>query len=634
MVDATLNSPERDVTATEVDPTTFAILLNRYFAITEEMTYAYERAAASPVIALARDFSCALYDRDARLVVMWDGTPIHVTGMHLVLQEMIAAFEGDIHDGDVLICNDSYSGNSHIGDLVMACPVFHEGEIRFWSVAKGHQLDTGAVIPTSMPHTAQNVWQEGTTIPPLRIFERGRRREDALRVFLRNLRFPELAEGDLLAQKGSVEVGRKRILEVIDQYGTDTVEHITREMLSYAERRTKGEIAQWPDGEYRGEAWIDSDGSSTTNIAVRARVRISGDEVEVDLSGSDPQVIGFLNSSVGNTMAAAVLPILCSISSDIPHNQGCLDCVTVNPGPRGTVTNPEWPASCAGCTCLSGDVIQESVWKALAHAIPSQAMAGVCKCAGVGFGTGIDRRDGEDKTYSGWASFFSGGGGGATQGQDGWPLVICYSSLGALRIPPIERQELLFPIRYDRLEIEPLANGAGQWVGGAGIRTEVRACGGTVEHFVFGEGADNPPFGVLGGQAGVGGGHYKEIGDSGQREFYSAKGHVSLEDGERWVCVSSGGGGYGDPLQREPQLVADDVRDELVPPEAARDVYGVALVRDGHHVRVDEEKTEALRAELAAAREEMAVVTPAHPGAGAWYERVRDADATYVLDRP
>lgn len=627
--------PPGGSTATaNVDPTTFAILLNRYFAITEEMTYAYERAAASPVIALARDFSCALFDSHARLVVMWDGTPIHVTGMHLVLEEMIAAFEGEVQDGDIIICNDSYSGNSHIGDLVMAGPVFYDGDIKFWAVAKGHQLDTGAIIPTSMPHTAQNVWQEGTTIPPLRIFEGGKRREDALSVFLRNVRYPDLAEGDLLAQKGCVEVGKKRILEVIEQYGADDVEAITNEMLSYAERRTRGEIAQWPDGEYRGEAWIDSDGSSTTDIAIRARVTISGDEVSVDLGESDPQVIGFLNSSVGNTMAAAVLPILCSISSDIPHNQGCLDCVKVDPGPSGTLTNPMWPASCAGCTCLSGDVIQEAVWKALTQAIPDMIMSGSCKCAGVGFGTGIDRRGDEEKTYSGWASFFSGGGGGATKGLDGWPLIICYSSLGALRIPSLERQELLFPIRYDHLEIEPLAAGAGQWVGGAGIRTEVRAAGGTVENFVFGEGATNPPFGALGGHPGVGGGHYKEVGDTGRREYYSAKGHVSLEEDERWICVSSGGGGYGDPLDRDPQLVADDVRDGLLSLESAEGLYGVVVSLENYHAQVDEDKTAKLRDERRDAQGDVAVVTPTEPNAGSWYEVTRGVDDTFVLDRP
>ena len=214
----TAKTTERSLSS-GIDPTTFSVLNNRYFTTVEEMTYVYERAAASPVIALARDFSCAIYSADGRLVAMWDGTPMHVTGMHVVIRRMIEAFDGDIADGDIIVCNDSYSGNSHIGDLVMMSPVFAGDTLMFWTVAKGHQLDTGAIIPTSMPHTAENVWQEGMTVPPLRIYERGRRREDVTRLLFRNLRFPELAEGDLLAQKGSVEVGKKRLLEIVGQYG-------------------------------------------------------------------------------------------------------------------------------------------------------------------------------------------------------------------------------------------------------------------------------------------------------------------------------------------------------------------------------------------------------------------------------
>ena len=303
----------------------------------------------------------------------------------------------------------------------------------------------------------------------------------------------------------------------------------------------------------------------------------------------------------------------------------------MDPGPPGTITNPEWPASCAGCTCLSGDVIQETVWRALAHAIPDKIVAGVCKCSGIGFGYGEDRRTGESKEFSGLASFSSGGGGGASRGRDGWPLLICYSSLGALRIPPTEVLERLFPVLYESLEIEPDAAGAGQWIGGPGIRTSLRAYGGTLEHFVFGEGADNPPFGALGGQFGVGGGQYKENPETGAREFYSSKAHVDLRDGERWVCVSSGGGGYGDPLERDPQLVCDNVKDGIVSPTAAEDLFGVVIDDRGH---CDEHATADRRAAIRQRREPPQVVVPNEPGAATWVELNMRAGERLVVDRP
>src|SRR5262245_26097857 len=186
-----------DEAAREIDPITFSVILNRFKTIAEEMTLTLEYTAWTSILALARDFSCALYDGQARQVCMMDALPVHTNSLHVVLEEIARVFEGKIYDGDVIACNDPYSGNTHVGDFVTACPVFYKGKLLFWSVTKGHQLDCGAYIPTSTPATAKDVWQEGLTIPPIKFYEKGSPREDVIRLYLANVRWKEWLYGDL-----------------------------------------------------------------------------------------------------------------------------------------------------------------------------------------------------------------------------------------------------------------------------------------------------------------------------------------------------------------------------------------------------------------------------------------------------
>ena len=198
---------------TPVDPITFSVILSRLDNIANEMTLTLERSAWTSILALARDYSCAIYDWQARQIAMKDGLPMHTTSLHIVLSEIVRTFEGNIYEGDVIACNDPYRGNTHVGDLVTACPIFWEGELLFWAVTKGHQLDCGAFIPTSVTSASRDVWQEGLTIPPVKLYERGEPREDVLDFYLSNVRYRELLSGDLYAQLGSIWKGEERLLE-------------------------------------------------------------------------------------------------------------------------------------------------------------------------------------------------------------------------------------------------------------------------------------------------------------------------------------------------------------------------------------------------------------------------------------
>src|SRR5215831_558929 len=210
------------------------------------MTLTLEYTAWTSILALARDFSCALYDGQARQVCMMDALPVHTNSLHVVLEEIARVFEGKIYDGDVIACNDPYSGNTHVGDFVTACPVFYKGKLLFWSVTKGHQLDCGAYIPTSTPATAKDVWQEGLTIPPIKFYEKGNPREDVIRLYLANVRWKEWLYGDLMAQLGSIWTGKKRLLELVQQYGIDELERYIQAIFDYADRRMAVEIRSMP----------------------------------------------------------------------------------------------------------------------------------------------------------------------------------------------------------------------------------------------------------------------------------------------------------------------------------------------------------------------------------------------------
>jgi N-methylhydantoinase B len=607
------------------DPITFSVILNRFNTIAREMTLTLEYSAWTTILAVARDFSCAIYDKHARQVCMLDGLPVHTNSLHCVLQAIASQFENDIYDGDVIVCNDPYSGNTHVADFVTACPIFYKGEHLFWSVTKGHQLDCGAYLPTSIAATAKDVWQEGIAIPPLKLYEKGAPRKDVVRLYLANMRWKEWLKGDLMAQLGSIWTGRRRLLELVDEYGMENVQHYVQMILDYADKRMAAEIRAMPKGTYVGETWVDSDGQGNRDLLIKAAVTIKDEQIEVDFKGSAQQSDGAANASYGVLQAAAGVPILCSIDPDIPHNEGCLRHINAK-APSGTICLAEYPHSTAMATIVPGDAMQDAVWKALAHAVPDRVAAGYARMNCAPFLAGVDNRDGKKQPWG--AMFFNGaGGGGACSGADGWPLIMTTAGMGGLKILNVEMSELHHPVLIESMEIEPESMGHGKSIGGPGIRIVVRPVDGPMECHLFGDGQENPPHGVAGGTPGIGGGNYKEERRTGKRTYYSTNGNLEVSDGEVWVGVSSGGGGYGCAWERDPELVAENVRDGFFSSETARSIYRVAL---NPAFSIDIKTTEHLRA--SAKNLQKHAVTPNTPSASSWRTSVmRDGDE-YLLD--
>jgi N-methylhydantoinase B len=606
------------------DPITFSVILNRFNRIVTEMTITLERSAWTPILALCKDFSCAIFDASGRLVAMHDALPVQSISLPLVLRDINETFGDRIYEGDVFACNDPFRFNTHIGDFITATPVFVDGEHRFWVATKGHQIDTGAYLPASVVPAAENVWQEGIGIPPVKFYERGEERFDVVELYLRNVRYRELAYGDLLAQLGSIWTGAERLGDLCEEWGIDLVLENVEAMIEYADHRMSEAMSEIPNGSYEAEGWVDSDGIDTFDIPVKVKVDIEGDKVNVDFTGSGPQGAGGLNGTFATAQAAGAIPFLQYIDPEIPHNDGCLGHIDVH-APEGSVCNASFPASTSAATIVPTDMMMDVIHMAMAQAVPHLVAAGSARCQIVPQFSGVDERNGEDW---GVMLFNNSGGQGGNEAVDGWPLWESTSASGGLKIQSVEQLELLYPIRVGELEVEPDSMGFGKSLGGPGTRLAIEPIQGPIECITFGDSFANPPHGVLGGTPGSGGGQYVEAAD-GSRRYFSVSGRVVVEPGEKWVGISTGGGGYGSPLERDTARVLADVRTGFVSRDAARDVFGTVIVEKDGELGVDEEQTVALRTELGAVERPM--VEPTGPSSSEWLnERMRPEDQFLV----
>lgn len=607
--------------ASDFNPITFSVIRNRFEAIGQEMTLAMEQTAWTSVIALARDYSCMIYDAHEsgpRQVTMSDCLPIHCNSIRTLLIEVVNTFGADIHDGDVFMANDPYRGNTHIPDLVTAVPVFVDGKHVFWTVARGHQLDCGAIEACSIVPAARTIFQEGIVIPPIKIFEQGRERYDIIALYLANVRYRDALHGDLRAQIGACNVARNGLLDLCRQYGRDEVVRYSDGLMDYADHRATQQLKQIPDGVYTGTIWTDTDGAGAVDVPITATITKRGADVEVYYDGG-PASAGSFNGTQAVVMATATIPFLYYIDPDIPHNHGVLKHITAE-AKEGTICKGKWPAAVGGATTNPADAMHDVINIAMAQAIPDLVPAGSCKAGHMPNFNGIDARNGREW---GCMLFQSMGGSGGAKGADGWPMIGTIAGMGGLTSGSIEEVELLYPLRIDFNEIETDSMGMGQWIGGAGTRTCYRPIAGDMEAVGFGGGSRNPSHGVNGGLRAKGGGIYIEHAD-GHRTYTSVAGQTLVHEGESWTAYSSGGGGWGRPIDRDPELVRSNLRDGIISERAAREVFGVVVANDLDRT-LDVAATEALRASTRAAA--AAMIDPATPGASTWIaEHMRPGD--------
>ena len=534
-----------DTAGSDADPITLAVVEHRLESIAQEMTEAMLRTAMSQILNSSRDFSTAILDGDCQLVAQGEGIPVHISALPVAGAAVRDYFGDDIHDGDLFILNDPYFGGSHLPDITIIQPVFHEGRLLFYGVNRAHHSDVGGGTHGGYNPGANEIFQEGLRIPPLKLYDKGDPRYDLLQMMSANVRQAENFLGDLNAQIGSVMLAARRIGDLLAEYGSDRLMAVVAEILAATERQVRRFISGWPDGVYHGESLVDDDGFDSKLVPIRAKVTIAGDTMTIDLSESSPQVEGFINSAYANTRSLAHAAIMYLAPMDVARNEGSMRPVQII-APRGLVVNANPPAPVCMSTNHCAEEVVEAVFKALAPAIPAAVSAGFSRRLRYAI-TGHDPRTGRQFI---WHFFLARGGGGASDGCDGWSNVGEINVAGGIRSPSIEVTEERFPFFIERHELRPDSGGVGEWRGGLGAVCDLVYEGdGPALLNTAGDGIVVPPFGLFGAADGLPH-HYKIVSNGTDRVLGSKEVGVLVNPGDHIICLSSGGGGYGQPQNR------------------------------------------------------------------------------------
>lgn len=576
-----------------LDPVTLVLVQNRLDYICRQMGWVMMRTARSPIFSVAHDFSCFITDSTGMIVSQSDGLPIHSGGGGFAIRALLEVFGSDISDGDAFLLSDPYvAGGNHLPDWVVARPVFTHGRLVAFCCNRAHQSDIGGGAPGTYNSAATEIFHEGIRLPPVHLVERGEVCLDLWRLLLLNTRSPELMDGDLRAMLGSTKIGVEQTADIVGSHGENAGVEYLAGILDAGERRMRAAIAEIPDGIYSGEDATDNDCFSPTRYAIRISLTVRGDQMTVDFTGTDPQMKGFKNSSIANTHSAVYVGVASFLEPTLPKNEGAFRPIEII-APRGSLVNPNPPAPMTMNTIAPATEIIHAVWQALGQAVPAHSCAGWGKNS-VPIMSGR-REDGSQYYMYHWGGAI---GGGAVDGRDGFNANGALNALGALVLPDIELYEQSYPVHFLHQEFRTDTAGPGKYRGGTGLDYAVKVDSPTTLS-LRGEGVRTPSsFGAAGGRGGSKAMLTLKFEDGTEMEP-PQYGVINVKPMSLRLCAAAGGG-WGDPLDRDPALVLRDVRDGIVSEEAARIEYGVAI--DAIHWLVDASATDRLRVMLRGGR--------------------------------
>lgn len=612
----------------KIDPGLFTIIRSIYDNIAKEMSIALERSAWSSVIALCRDFSVVILDDAFRLITVPEEIlPGQAMSLHNFVKNMAGSYGDDLHEGDVLMSNDCDIGNLHAAEIAFTTPVFHEGEIMFWTAVRGHMLDMGAPVPMAVYPWAKDAYQEGLTIPPVKVYEKGVQKKDIINLYLQNTRFNSINYGDLMAHVASILLGRDRLLEFITRYGKEVIKRYTEELFDYTDRMVGAEIRSMKPGTYYGEDWIDTNGFGTKNIPIKVKLAVEGDMWIVDLSDCPSAMIGTANCGIGMTEGVVASSLGYCMDAKIPKNWGLCKHYRII-APENCIVNAKRPFSTARGTSAASDILYHALLKAAAGACIEKVPAGYTKCV-VQQLAGTDYRDGRNKEWGYVALGEQAGGGGAAFGADGSSCVLDFEVVGGLKAIPFELAELLFPIIIENAEIATDSMGAGKWRGAPGRMVTVTPyeCSRLLVGSDHGE-LYNGCYGLSGGKQSPGGCVYYYDAKAPQKRTFHSMGVFYVNPACSYVSISTGGGGYGDPLERNPEMVWKDVRDGIVSESSAEADYGVKL--DPLTKTLDRDATKELRNKIRSELGELPLLTATEPGNATMTKRMMGGDDIFI----
>ena len=567
----------------EVDPITLEVVKNALGSTADEMALVIMRSAYSPVVRDTLDYSTALCDRNGRIVAQGLTLAVQLGTFPTVMGYVLEELGPDAQPGDVYLTNDPYGyGGQHLPDLYVIKPVFVDGDLAGWAATMAHHSDVGGIAPGSVAVHATEIYQEGLRIPLCKLVDAGVEDEALLRIVAANTRQPIHVLGDLRAQLAACRIGERGLTALIERYGADA--HVyTDELQRVAERIMRAELAKLPDGVGTFTDWIDGVGDSPVPIPIQVRVEIAGDEVRIEFDGTSPQVEASVNCPVGMVYAACYCAVRGIVAAEIPNCEGYMKPIRID-APAGTVVNPVLPAAC-GARGVIGYRVYDAVMGALAPLVPDRVIA-----AGEG-GPTLVAIGGYDEQHRPFGTTeVLVGNWGARAERDGLEGVS--NPLANLGNQPVELIEADQPLRVERYGLVPDSGGAGRRRGGLAYVREYALLAEQATLTIRTDRRDHPPYGLAGG--GHGAPSTNVIASNGEaRELPTMPMEAhTLARGDTFTHVSAGGGGFGDPFERDPAAVLEDVLDGKVSVPAARERYGVVVTG----ASVDERATRELRA--------------------------------------
>ena len=568
------------------DPVEFELFKNSIFSIADEMALTIFRTTYSGVLKDNMDYSTAMFTADGSLVAQGLTLPAHLGSMPTAIVAMQKAFGGDINPGDVLCLNDPFDGGMHLPDIFVFKPIFFDGKLLAYGGTVCHHTDVGGRVPGSNASDSTEIYQEGLRIPPLKLYDRGKRNETLIAMIERNVRVPVKVMGDLRAQLAACHTSESSLLDLARHYGPDKVHSYMRELIDYSERMTRAAIRELPDGVYDFLDYIDDDGVELGKpIPIKVKLTKSGDQIKVDWTGSSPQVKGAINNTLSFTKSASYCAIRSILPNNIPNNEGVFRAIEVT-APPGTIANNVLPAACAA-RGLTGFRMIDVMFGALAKMLPDKVFA--CSDGGnTGISIGGYYADRKpfiyvDFTCAAW------GGRPFADGLDGNSNI--YANMAS---QPIEVTESEHPIQIACYTFITDAMGPGKFRGGAPFRRDYRFLADEGILQVRSDRRERRPYGLYGGGPGKPSMNY--LNPDGENQLLPSKLTITIRRGDVLRHEVAGAGGWGDPLERDAEMVLRDVRNGFVSAAAARQDYGVVVLETPW--RIDEAATVVARAAI------------------------------------
>lgn len=561
-------SDDRPIDAIEIE-----VFNNRILAIIEEMGAKLVRSSFSPNIKERRDCSVALFDAKGRSIGQAAHIPIHLGSLKGGVEAVLRDFPPeDIRPGDAFVCNDAYlAGGTHLPDISIITPVFCGGMLKFFTACLGHHADVGGAVPGSISPSAGSIFEEGIRIPPVKLVREGVLDDGILQLIIQNTREPEDRRLDLKVQIATNTLGAAQVEALVGRMGIDAVDRAVEDLLTYTARRLRARIAGLADGSHRFTTWMDDDGLGGDKVPLVATVTVAGERLHLDFTGSGPQSRGGFNIMPTGVMATVAYALKALLDPELPPNSGLFDAIAFT-APEGTIVNPHYPAA-VGARTTTCQKLSGAVFGAFAGLLPpEQAMA---SCHDV---LGAMVFSGRSKKHAGTYVYLEtiAGGNGARHALDGMDGAHCHIT-NSLNMPA-ESVEHEYPLMVEQYTLVADSGGAGRQRGGMGVAREVRIL---EDGTTFSGRADSYLTSAEGYAGGLPGGNCRILRNHGtnREEAMPPKQRLlRLEAGETVRMETPGGGGLGDPHERDPAALARDIEDGRVTLAAAKRDYGEALV--------------------------------------------------------